>query len=326
MAKDTNLLHHRKKVNVVSILKSGAKARNLEGAKVRNSFPVSCFVPSRFLLPVFLCSFSLLLSAQSYNSWIGKSFDYIDANRLDSAEFALKEAMRSEPANPVNALLLSNLGTLQRRNGNVAGAMVSYTAALSRSPKNTTFLANRASLFAEIGQPENALMDYSVLLEQNPADEDALYQRGMLYMQLKHYEAAQTDFERIVELNPQTLDGRMGITSLCKIRQEYDEAEKIYIYLMDRVKDNPELYAGRAELYLLMGKPGKAISDINQAITLQPDANPYIYVLRARIKLRLFEKTAAAEDIKKAVSMGYDPEEGARLLNEKTTNLFPEAF
>ena len=266
---------------------------------------------------LFLCTFSLSLSAQSYNHWIEKSFDYIDTNRLDSAAFAIKEAMRLEPAHPVNALLLSNLGTLQRRSGDAAGAILSYTAALSRSPRHTTFLANRASLFAEMGQPENALIDYSVLLEQNPADEDALYQRGMLYMQLKNYEAAQADFERIVELNPQTLDGRIGITSLCKIRKEYDEAERIYIYLMDRVKDNPELYAGRAELYLLMGKPGKAINDINQAINLQPDANPYIYVLRARIKLRQFEKTAAAEDIKKAVSMGYDPEEGQRLLNEK---------
>ncbi len=273
-------------------------------------------VPCTCLLPFALClCFAVSLSAQSYNDWVGKSFDYIDANRLDSAEVALKNAMRLEPANPVNALLLSNLGTLQRREGKDADAIVSYTAALSRSPKNTTFLANRASLFAEMGQSENALIDYSVLLEQDPTDEEALYQRGILYMQLKNYESAQADFERIIALNPNTLYGRLGIVSLCKLRKEYDEAEKIYLYLMDRIKDNPELYAGRAELYLLMEKPGKALSDVNQAIALQPDNNPYVYILRARIKLRLFEKASASEDIEKALSLGYDPEEGQRLLN-----------
>jgi tetratricopeptide (TPR) repeat protein len=263
---------------------------------------------------MFCCSGWVPACAQSYNGWVNKSFDYLDANRLDSAELALKEAMRLEPANPVNALLLSNLGTLQRRNGHLDEAMVSYTAALSRSPQHVTFLANRASLFLEMNKPENALIDYAVLLTQHPTDENALYQRGLIYMQLKNYEAAQADFERIIELNPQTVEGRMGIASLCKLRKEYDEAERLYIYLMDRIKDNAELYAGRAELYLLMSKTGKAMNDINRAIVLQPDKNPYAYIIRARVKLLQFEKEAAAADVNKALSMGYDAEEGKRLL------------
>ena len=297
-----------------------AKAINLSVREVGNAKQThGC---AGFYLKLAHCCVFLVISvffqtsvlAQSYNDWVLKSFDHIDQNQLDSAELALTEAMRLEPANPVNAMLLSNLGTLQRRNGKMPEAIVSYTAALSRAPQNMTFLANRASLFSEMGQPQNALIDYSVLLEQNPADEDVLYQRGMLYLQLKNYEAAQIDFERIVELNPQTLDGRIGIASLCKLRREYDEAERIYIYLIDQIKDSPELYAGRAELYLLMEKSGKAMSDANRAIALQPENNPYVYILRARIKLLQFEKISAANDVKQALSMGYDSAEGEKLL------------
>ena len=48
----------------------------------------------------------------SYDDWVSRSFDYIEHDSIPQAIAALKEAMRLEPANPQNALLLSNMGTL----------------------------------------------------------------------------------------------------------------------------------------------------------------------------------------------------------------------
>ena len=170
-------------------------------------------------LSLFLCIFPQLVLAQTYDELIDLSFKYIDGNDLPAAETSLVKAMELEPANPRNVLLLSNLGTIQRRLGKKDEAIISYTAALSRAPRNVTCLANRASLYAEMGQPENAITDYTSLLWIDGNNEDALYERGLLYLQIKNFSAAQTDFEKIVEINPNTLSGRMGIASLCKLRK-----------------------------------------------------------------------------------------------------------
>ena len=60
------------------------------------------------------CSFS---SAQNYDELITRSFDYLDADSLPEAEEALRKALRIEPGNPGNGMLLLNLGTIQRRQG-----------------------------------------------------------------------------------------------------------------------------------------------------------------------------------------------------------------
>ena len=53
--------------------------------------------------------------AQSYEELIEKSYDFLDKKDLVSAEESLRAAMRLEPGNPMNYALLTNLGSIQRR-------------------------------------------------------------------------------------------------------------------------------------------------------------------------------------------------------------------
>jgi tetratricopeptide (TPR) repeat protein len=110
----------------------------------------------------------------------------------------------------------------------------------------------------------------------------------------------------MLELNPDGLYARMGFASLAKLRGDYPEAEKIYNYLLDKLPENASLYAGRAELYLLMEKPGKASSDATQAIRFSKNEDPYLYVIRYRAKTMLHDKKSALEDLKKARNLGYE--------------------
>ena len=251
------------------------------------------------------------LSAQNDIDWLLMAFDYIEQNSLDSAEIALKTLLKNDPDNPVNPYLLNNLGTIQRRMGKYDEALISYTAALGTFPKQAVFLESRASLFAAMGKAQNAIFDYSTLLEENPNNEEALYQRGLLYLQVKNTDLAEVDFRHMLELNPNGLYARRGFASLAKFRGDYEEAEKIYNYLIDKEPEDFNLYAGRAELYLLMEKPGKASSDVNRAIRLAGDnsENPYLYIIRYRAKLLLREKESALKDLQKAIELGYDSDE-----------------
>lgn len=231
-------------------------------------------------------------------------FQSVERNQLDSAEIYLKVALKSDPTNVLNPFLLNNLGTIQRRLGKQDEAVISYSAALGQYPKNPVFLENRASLFSEIGKPENAILDYSALLDVKTDNQEALYQRGLLYLQLKNSDLAETDFKRMLELNPDGLYARIGFASLAKLRGDYPEAEKIYNYLLDREPENAGLYAGRAELYLLMEKPGKASFDATQAIRLSKTENPYLYMVRYRAKRMLHDKKSALVDFEKAQALG----------------------
>lgn len=265
-----------------------------------------------FLISSFSFSF-----AQTYDELIDLSFHYIDKNELSAAEQTLKEAMRKEPDNPRNVFLLSNLGTVQRREGKKEEALLSYSSALAQTPKSTTLLANRASLYAEMRQTDHAIADYTSLLLVDDKDEQALYERGLLYLSIKDYISAEIDFEKILEVNPNTLSGRKGLATICTLRGQYDEAERIYIFLIDRVSDDPDLYLGRAELYMLINKNNHALADINKAIDLQTgreQRDPYAYILRAQVKLRQYEKISAKKDIEQAITLGYDKKIGEELL------------
>ncbi|MDR1782967.1 MAG: tetratricopeptide repeat protein [Dysgonamonadaceae bacterium] len=260
-----------------------------------------------FFILCFLTTITALGYAQSAVEWLDSSYVYIEKNQLDSAEFYLKKALKQTPDSQINPFLLNNLGTVQRRMGKKDDALVAYNAALAQYPKNPVFLESRASLFAELGQTGNAIIDYTSLLEENPDNVEALYQRGLLYLQAKNSDRAEADFNRMLELNPDGFYARMGFASLYKLRGEYEESEKLYNYLIDKEPTRAELYAGRAELYLMIDKPGKASSDATNALRFagRDNTNPYYYVIRYRAKLLLHEEKSALQDLEKARMMGY---------------------
>ena len=125
--------------------------------------------------------------AQSYEDFIQKSYDHVDKNELSVAEECLKSALRLEPANPLNYALLTNLGTIQRRQGKLDEALISYSSALSGHSNDVTILENRASLYTELGEAEKAITDYNTLLFSEPNHPESLYCRGLLYVQTKNY-------------------------------------------------------------------------------------------------------------------------------------------
>ena len=131
------------------------------------------------LFIVFFMAGFLSVSAQTYNEWIDKSFECIESEDWTGAEKALIGALRVQPANPQNALLLSNLGTIQRKMGKNDEALKSYTNALMITPRSVTLLMNRAALFSEMEKFDDALKDYNQVLMLDDKEEDALYWRKM---------------------------------------------------------------------------------------------------------------------------------------------------
>ncbi|MDR3267386.1 MAG: tetratricopeptide repeat protein [Tannerella sp.] len=264
---------------------------------------------------IFFLSIQFIYS-QSYEEFIVKSYEYSDSSNFPAAEEALKAAMRLAPANPLNFALLTNLGTIQRRQGKLDDALISYTAALSQQPNDEVILMNRADLFTEMNETEKAINDYNTLLVKIPEHEKALYYRGLLYIKTGEFLLAETDFEHIIDKYKDTFFGRLGYAILEKARGKYVESEIIFNYLTDKYPNNTRVLEERAELYFLTKRNARAMADLNKIFAAIKEPSAEMYMLRGRVKLAQYEKASAALDFRKAAELGYDKETVDKLIKK----------
>lgn len=232
-----------------------------------------------------------------YIAWIDSSFTASSRGQLDQAERYLREAIKLAPKLPSSVYLLNNLGGLQQMQGKTAEAILSYSTALERIPDEQTIRFNRARLFALSGKHQSAITDYALLIAKAPQNELYLYQRAMSYMLTKEYELAEADLSRIIEMNDASLKARLGYALLETARGRYDEAERLFDYLVSKLSKSPEVYEGRARLYHARKMRGYALRDLEKAFELsQTRVSPTLYRLRAEIRRSMGEETLARQD------------------------------
>lgn len=260
---------------------------------------------NRFFIVITLLFFAFNSFSQTYEELVSKSLDYIDSKEYVAAEETLKQAMRKEPANPGNILLLSNLGTVQRELGKSQEALISYSSALSKYPDNVFVLQNRAALLCEMDSLNAAMRDYNVILSLDENNIEALYRRGLIYMSEKNYLAAETDFEKVIEIKPNYLPAHNSLLYTIKSREDWQEAESKYTDLIYEYKDIPQFYVGRAECYLNLKKLARAKEDLNKALELKYN-DPTLYMIRGQLNLQQFDKFSARQDFMKAKELGAD--------------------
>lgn len=259
-----------------------------------------------FLVGVLLLvTFSL--SAQTYEELVSKSTDYLDAEEYEAAAETLKEAMRKEPGNEGNILLLSNLGTIQRGLGKYKEALISYNSALAKYPTAVFMLKNRASLFCEMDSLDAAMRDYNIILSIEEDNIEALYNRGLLYMSQRNLLAAENDFEQILDIQPNNIKAKSSLAFLLKSRGDWEEAEKRYTDLIYTYKSLSDLYVNRAECYIRLRKLARAKDDLQKALELGYD-DPLLYILRGQLNLEQFDKFMAKKDFEKALELGANKE------------------
>lgn len=264
----------------------------------------------KYLLSLIALFFALSLTAQSntYFGWIDKSAKFIENNQLDSAMYALQSAMKLDPANESNAVLLLNLGIIQRQLRLPDDAYISLTASLANNPDPVLVLHNRASLLVEQGRYDEAMEDYNAIIKQEPANVEAYYRRGLLFLEKNDPKSAQLDFTTCSAIDPNSLFTKLSKALLYKLDDNWVEAEKVYTDIIaTETKTNSTFYLNRAECYVNTDRFSKAAADLH-AIENEERNNPYFYILRGRVRLDQFDKFAAKADFEKAKQLGYDTE------------------
>lgn len=269
-----------------------------------------------FLVIIAICALDCSISsAQNYDELITRSFDYMDADSLPEAEEALREALRIEPGNPGNGMLLLNLGTIQRRQGKLKEAEESYTIGLAFLPNNLTLLNSRAQLFAEIEKYPEAINDYTEVIYHEPENEDAYYERALCKLMNQDTLGARLDLEQIDRFNPNSAKSRLGMAYVYKAQQMWREASELYDALIERNPRNASLLRERAEVFYFSNRMGAALDDVNKSIDFDP-RDPYSYLLRAQIRYAKGDKEFARRDLNQALELGLNKEEVRDLIEK----------
>lgn len=253
--------------------------------------------------------------SQSYDQWIEQSFDYIDSDSIDQAIDCLKQAMRLEPANQRNGLLFVNLGTLQRQQGRLEEAEVSYSCAVALLSDIPSVRANRAQLYAEMERFADAVEDYTVMLQSEPQNEDWLYERGLCRLMSNDTIGAQQDFEYIDTFKPRSAKSRLGMAIVYKAQKQYSLAVDLYDALLEANPKSWSLMRDRAEVYYMSNRLGAAMTDINESIKLNPN-DPMSYILRAQIRYARGDKEYARRDLSTAQEKGVSKQVISQLLEK----------
>lgn len=255
-----------------------------------------------FYILTFLYS-CLQLSAQTYDELITRAMDAVEKDSLHRAEGLFKEALKLDPANMRNALLFSNLGTVQRRMGKNKEALESYSLALNMIPYSVTMLLNRASLYLELDYLDKAYADYCNVIDMDAKNVEALQFRAYIYMRQRQYPDARNDYQKLLETVPGDKTARIGMAMANQKMQRHREAlEEFNRLIVDYPKD-ASLWKARAELEVEMNSLEMALLDLENAAKLTPnDAD--IYVACGEIYLAQGLKREAYAAFEKAIELG----------------------
>lgn len=268
------------------------------------------------LILIMICA-CFQLSAQTYDELITRAMNAVERDSLYQAEAWFKKALQLEPANMRNALLLSNLGTIQRRMGKNKEALESYSLALNLTPYSITMLLNRASLYLDMDNLDKAYVDYCNVIDLDAKNQEALGFRAYIYMRRRQYQDARNDYKNLLEVVPGDKTARIGMAMVNQKLQRYQESlEEFNRLIVDYPKD-VSLLKARAELEVEMNTLELALLDLESAVKMAPN-DAEIYVMCGDIYMAQGRNREAYVAYEKAVDLGIPrPELHDRLKASK---------
>ena len=200
--------------------------------------------------------------AQTYQELSDRAIACTEQDSLAQAENYIRQALKLEPANPHNALLFSNLGTIQRRQRDYDQALESYTYALNIAPRAVPILLNRATLNLEMGRNEQARVDYSLVQDLEKDNREALLMRAYIYVTQRDLKFARADHERLLKLDPQNYNARLGLATLEQKDGNLQKALEILNKMLVEDPQDAALYVARAGIQQDMPHVDLAMIDL----------------------------------------------------------------
>lgn len=241
-----------------------------------------------------------------YFTLIDEAEEAVAQSRWDDAARALKAAMRVEPGNPTNILLMSNLGMVYFHAGADSLALDMLNAAHNMAPTVVTVLQNRARVLAVVGREDEAYADYGRVIELDSLLTEPIYLHGMIALRKGLHDIAEQDFKRLETLDPDGDNTLMGLGTLYRTTLRFKEALPYLDRLIERDPASYN-YSARAVCRLFTDDLNGASADIAEGLRLDPDDGE-LYLFRSLLNRARFRFDDARSDAERALSLGISPD------------------
>lgn len=239
---------------------------------------------------------------------LADSADYfISRENWHKAEAKIIEALRLEPANFTNSLLLANLGLVQTNLGEYNKALETLSLGLNMAPSSTVLLNNRAHTFLLLDSVSAAIKDIDKSLEIDSIQEWSLQTRAYLYLQENNIAESKKLFLKLKNKFPQNISVYSGLAAIAEYEGDFTNASENY---RKAIINNPNDNESReAYIFLLIRNEhySEARSEIRDALKMNSE-NPMFYLLRGYLHRLNYRLDEAQADKKIAISKGIDPQ------------------
>lgn len=251
---------------------------------------------------------ALSLSASSnytdstYISYITCADSAIAKNNWELAEQSLIEAMRSNPSNPTNVMLLSNLALIQFQQGKDSIALASINEANIIAPNSITILSNRARILKSMGKIDDAYSDYSMILSIDSSLIEPRYMHGIIALSKSDFTTAQDDFLTLEQVAPNSPITFEALATFYFYTHQFEKAIPYYSKLL-KYETSIEALINRATCYLTTNQLSEASADISEGLKVAPN-NGEFYLLRTWLNRLFYRFDDAKKDAQKAIELG----------------------
>lgn len=255
-----------------------------------------------------LCAVTIMAQEQDhseYLNYVGEADKAIEEGRWYDAAAHLESAMRLEPGNPTNVLLMSNLGLVRLNAGEDSLALAILNDAHRIAPTSVIVLNNRAKVLQAMGRTSEAYNDYSLIIGIDSTAIEPRFMHGIMSVYSGDTITAKKDFAVLQTLAPDSESTAIGLAALYTATNRPLDAIIQYTKLINKNPDI-EYYSGRAACYLLTEQLNDAAADIAEGLRINPnDAEFYLY--RAYLNKLRYRAEDAEADLKQALKLGADP-------------------
>lgn len=248
----------------------------------------------------------------SYMDLVQKADDAIKDAHWHEAEEMLVEAMRTEPANPGNILLMSNLGMVRYYSGQDSLALQTLNDAHVMAPQSVTVLQNRAKVLLGMNKSVEAYDDFSTALGLDSLLTETRFYHAMLALEQGLDTVCAQDIRFMERHAAKSRYTNLAAATYHRLTGKYAEAIP-YLSRLIETEKAAEHYAARAECEMKRGDLNSAAMDIAEAIALEPTDGD-LYLQRAILNKMRYRPDDAQADGKRAMDLGVPAEKVRSLL------------
>lgn len=228
-------------------------------------------------------------------------------------------------ANPKNAIAYYNRASVKFFDGDLQSALTDVSKAIALKHDFAGAYYSRALIYGQLGAYPSALSDYDRSIQYDSTDPMSYFNRSIVKWIMKDLPGSMSDCNASIRLMPGlwvwyyhrgNLETDLGETQVAlgdfdtaltciASRVGYNDAR--YSTVLNNSSTYSDLYAARARVLRLLGRPSEAVGDCDRALTQNPN-NAEAYCYRGFAKSDLADTGQARSDFDNAI--GINPQYG----------------